>query len=177
MVLVVVEPEDHGGVLGKADQKFLVVAHSVVAEHLNLLEHLRRVVHLGVARGEDHVPEEGHLLHQRARRGVQVVHEVGRAHSGGRRHLHVREIASQSQLVVLRHAVGVRVHQFFHGGFVTLCGSSFELVVSGSETGAAHEVGHQCNVLVCHSATPFFKLRAPLKAHGFRRGHLEVRQL
>jgi hypothetical protein len=46
MVLVVVQPENHGRVLRDLHQKITIVAHAVPAEQLDLLQQLVVVVHL-----------------------------------------------------------------------------------------------------------------------------------
>ena len=38
MALIIVQPEDHGRVLGQLDEQLPVVPHAVVAEHLDLAE-------------------------------------------------------------------------------------------------------------------------------------------
>ena len=64
MVAVVVQPVDHRRVLGQLHQQFLEAAQAVLAEHLDLLGQLGRIVHFGVARGEQLVPEQGYLFFQ-----------------------------------------------------------------------------------------------------------------
>ncbi len=59
------------------------IAHAVVAEQINLLQHLIVIVDLRVTGREHMVPEQRHLLFQRALRGHQIIHVVDVAH---RRH-------------------------------------------------------------------------------------------
>ena len=84
VVLVVVEPVNHGRVLGQHDQQVAVVARSVVAEHVDLRDQVIVVVDLGVTDRKDAVPEERHLLFQRPLGVDQVVEPVCRTGNGHR---------------------------------------------------------------------------------------------
>ena len=99
--------------------------------------HLGDVVHLGVPRGEDHVPEQGHLLFQGARRGQQMVHEVGRTQVGGGGVLVPRVVPVHGQLVEFGNAVGPRIYQLVDGGLVAPGGPGLQLAVGRPETGRA----------------------------------------
>jgi len=65
VVLLIIEPEDHGRVGRHLHQKIAVVAHSAFAKDRDLLQQLVVIVDLGVAGREDVVPEQRHLLFQR----------------------------------------------------------------------------------------------------------------
>ena len=147
VVLVVVQPENHGRVLGQLDQQFPVVAHAVLAEHVYLLQHLVAVVHLGVAGGEDVVPEEGHLLLEGPGGVNHLPHVVGLAvvgHSAGQ--LGAGGVPEEEVLVVVGDVVLLGLQKLLHGGLVSPGGSLLQLGAGCSEAGAPHQVGHQRNV-------------------------------
>ena len=79
VVVLVVEPENHCRVAGKLDEKVAEAPQSISAEHLDLLEDCLGLVELGVAGGEDVMPEERHFLFQRA----TGVNQCGRASKPG----------------------------------------------------------------------------------------------
>ena len=150
VVLVVVQPEDHRRVPRDRHQQIAIVAHAVVAEQFDLLQQLVVVVDLRVAGGEHVVPEQRHLLLQRALRVHQVVHVVDVAH---------RRLAAGQQrgrLVTQQH-IGVHgrlrgiLDQFLDGRVVALGHARLELVPGCPEARATHQMGHQTDVvLVCH---------------------------
>ena len=151
VVLIVVEPEDHGGVLGHFYQHGAVGAHAEIPEHVNLEGHLQRAVDLGVGSGEDVVPEEGYLLFQGSWRVDEAVHPVAGhvLRVGG--HLEAGGHAEKLVGVEGWDAVGFRLQKLFHGGFVAIGHAALEFVPVCAETGSPHEVGHKCNVLVRHT--------------------------
>jgi hypothetical protein len=65
VVVAVVQPVDHGRVLGQRHQQLAVVAHAFITEHVGLGDELVPVVDLRLAGGEHVMPEEHHLLLQR----------------------------------------------------------------------------------------------------------------
>ena len=86
MVLIIVQPVDHRGVLGYCHKDVLVVAHALLAEHVNHVKDFVPVVNLRDTCGEDSVPEDCHLLLQRSVRVNHVVEPSGvsRALNGAR---------------------------------------------------------------------------------------------
>ena len=163
VVLVVVEPVNHGRVLRQHDQQVAVVARAVIAPHVDLRDQVIVVVHLGVAGGEDMVPEERHFLFQRAL-GVDHLEEpVGRARRGDRAAGGERgHVAEELVDVGARHIVG-RVDQLFDNGFVALGGAPLKFVAVRAEAGAAHQVRHQRDVVwVGHHAAS--KIPRPRRA-------------
>jgi hypothetical protein len=146
VVLVVVEPEDHRGVLRHLQQQVAIVAHAVVAEEVDLLQDLVVVVDLGVAGREHVVPEQRHLLFQRALRRHQVIHVVDVAH---RRHAagqQRRRLVPQQGVVIDRRLL-LRSQQFLDRRVVAFGRARFEFVAAGAKSGSPHQVGHQCNVV------------------------------
>ena len=73
VILVVVEPVDHGRVARQLNQYGAEVGKAVGAKHLDVIDHARRVLALGPARRQDAMPEKRHLLLQRP---ISVQHPV-----------------------------------------------------------------------------------------------------
>ena len=42
------------------------------------------------------------------------------------------------------------MQKFLHRCLVPLCGSGFELIMLGSESGAPHQMSHQSDIFLCH---------------------------
>ena len=142
VVFVVVQPEDHGGVLGQLDEQVLVVSQTVLAEHVDLLQQLVTVVHLGVAGGENVVPEKRDLLFERALGADHLVHPVGLTGEGsttGEQEAGV--IPEHQRHLAALHLFG-RIEQFLDSGLVALSNPSLQLLTRRPETDAAHQVGH-----------------------------------
>ena len=159
MVLVVVQPEDHGRVLGHLDQQIFIAAQAVVPEHVQLYQHLVTIVYLGVAGGEHVVPEQRHLFNQRLLGVDHAVYPSGLTQGG---HATRQQRAgvipgdhSKGVGFVLRTVVG-GIYQLLHSGLVSLGNVSFELFLRSPEASAAHQVGHEGKIfLVCHAVPPF----------------------
>ena len=139
MILVVVQPKDHGRVLGNHNEKVTEAAQPVLAESFNLLQHHGAVVNLGVARGEDVMPEEGHLLLQRPWSVDQTVHPLGLAVGGIAASVLRRRVMSiEVVLVHVGNAVTRRVHHLFHYGFIAFVYVGLQLVAGSAEAGPPH---------------------------------------
>ena len=150
VVLVVVQPEDHRRVLRDLQQQVAIVAHAVAAEQLDLLQQLVVVVDLRVAGGEHAVPEQRHLLFQRALRVHQIVHVVDVAHRRLAAGQQRRRLMTQQRVGIDRR-LRLRVQQFLDGRVVALGHARLEFVAAGSEARTPHQMGHQRDVvLVCH---------------------------
>ena len=143
VVPVVVQPVDHGRVLGQFHQQVVELAQAMLPEHLDLLGNLRGIVHLGVAGGEQLVPEEGHLLFQRPLGVHHPVHPF-RLIGGRTQRPFQRGEEAVKQFVVNRRLV-FGVEQLFNGGFVSLGGARLQFCVGSAETCPPHQVGHQGN--------------------------------
>ena len=76
-VLLVVEIDEHGGVLADAHQQIAKVAVRVFAEHGELAEHLAIVDDLVISGGEVAVPEQHQFLLERAAGFEHTVGEPG----------------------------------------------------------------------------------------------------
>ena len=132
----VVQIEHHGRVNGKGQQQFGETAHPQFPEHVQLLLYLAAVLALGVADAKDAVPEEGHLLLQRALSVDHAVGEISLVDFQGVHLFPVDEIALQD--VHLQVRLLHRAEQFVHHGLVALGGVLFQFFVGGAETGATH---------------------------------------
>ena len=164
MVLLVVQPEDHGRVLGQMEEKLLVVAHAHAAEELDLGRHSVAAAHLGCCRRENVVPEESHLLLERSTpipHGVEPVHldvEVGPGLLG------LRKVTVELELVEL--GLVLRVEELLHYALVPALGELFELRPCRAESGPTHQVGHLGDpVTISHSRAPNGRRRRHLQAY------------
>ena len=124
----------------------LKAAHAQLAEHVELELNLAAVLALGVAGAEDAMPEQGHLLLQRALGVDHPVGEIRLVNFQGVHFLPVDEVPLQDVHFQVR--LGNRVEQFFDGGFIACGGALFQLGVRGAETGPTHQVRHLGNFLV-----------------------------
>ena len=125
MVLVVVQPEDHGRVLRDRQQQITIVAHALLAEQLDLFQQLVVVVDLGIAGGEHMVPEQRHLLLQRALGVHQIVHVVDVAHRRLAAGQQRRRLMAQQHIRIDRR-LGLGVQQFLDRRLVPLGHARFE---------------------------------------------------
>ena len=82
VVVVVVQPVNHGWVFGHFKEQFAEIAHSPVTELDDHVHYIVVVVNLGNAGGEDSMPEKGHLLFQGALGVYQVMQPLGCTHAG-----------------------------------------------------------------------------------------------
>jgi hypothetical protein len=62
VVLLVVEPENHRRISGNIQQQVAIIPQPALAEQIDLLQKLVVIVDLGIARRENMVPEQRHLL-------------------------------------------------------------------------------------------------------------------
>src|SRR5438132_515354 len=69
VVVTVIQPVNHGRVLGQRNQQVAIVTHALLAEHVGLVDEFVPVIDLRLAGGEHLVPEQHHLLLQRPFRG------------------------------------------------------------------------------------------------------------
>ena len=153
VVFAVVQPVNHGRILRQLQQEFLVVAHALFPEHGHHAGDFVVVVNLGDAGGKDLVPEEGHLLFQWP---LGVDHEpepFGGAHAGQGAGFPGPGVVAD-QFVTVQCGLRFGVEQFFHRGLVAASGPLLQLLPGGAETGPAHQVGHQGDVLVSHRCPP-----------------------
>ena len=84
MVLTVIQPVNHGRVLGHSQQDLSVFTHTLLSEQVDHGRKLVVVVDLGNPRREQLMPEEGHFLFQRTLGGNHTVHPLTSAMTGHR---------------------------------------------------------------------------------------------
>src|SRR5262244_586878 len=65
MIIVIVEPDNHGRIFRELDQQRIEPPETVAPEHVDLVEEGPSLIELRVTRGEEAVPEERDLLLQR----------------------------------------------------------------------------------------------------------------
>ena len=151
VVLVVVEPVDHGWVFGQPEEQLSIVSHPKLAEHLDLIQEVVAVVHLVVPGGEEVVPEQRHLLLERPPGVDQVVEPVRltlRDVPPG--DLHGRMVPVEEESVDRRL---LRIQQVLDRLLVTVRNKLLELVPVDAESGSAHQVSHQRKI--------FFRRHSP----------------
>ena len=149
MVVAVVEPVNHGGVFGQFNQEVPVVAEGVLAEHVYLVDNDVVVVDLGLAGGEEVVPEEDHLLFEGPTGVDESVEPGSAAHAwGGDGAVETGVIAQELEPVGL---IAIGVHQLVDGGIVAFGYAPFQLLAAGAETGSAHKVSHQGYIVTSHT--------------------------
>ena len=141
VIVAVVQPVDHRRIPGQGHQQIPVVAHAPFPEHIDLLENFVEVVNLGVAGGENLMPEQDHLF-LKGPAGVDHVVQPDRpAHAGGRRRFpEAGLIAQQFQPVggrLLR-----RIQQFLHGGRVAPGRPFLQFRPGRAKAGPPHQMRH-----------------------------------
>ena len=141
VVIAVVQPVDHGRVLGHLDQEVFIAAHSELAELDDHVHHVVVVVNLGNAGRENLVPEQRHLLFQRPLGVEHVVHPFTGAHARqSARPPSPRVIPHHFDPVHLRLVIGIE--KLFHRSLVALGCSGFQLLTVRTEPRPAHKVCH-----------------------------------
>ena len=114
VIAVVVQPVNHGRALRQLRQQIGKSGQPLPAEHGNLLGQLRRIVHFGVAGGEQLMPEQGHLFLQGPTGVDHPIDPLGLGGHRGQGTLEVGKVADQVILVDAR--LRPRIQQFLDGG-------------------------------------------------------------
>ena len=111
------------------------------------------LIELGVAGGEEAVPEEGYFLLERT---PGRNHAIQPGRSGGVKLTEFRLIDVIAPDDVLRHGLRVAgVEQFLNHRRVTLRHIGLEVLPGGAKPGAAQQMRHECDVLLMHAAVSF----------------------
>jgi hypothetical protein len=116
----------------------------VAAEHGDLLRNDAWVVALVEAGGKQPMPEEGHLLLQRALGVDQAVGPAGLRAVKLKRLLGIEVIALQNIFLDRRRRFGVQ--QFLNGGLIAFRYGLFQLIARGTEARAPKQVRHQLQI-------------------------------
>ena len=146
MISVVVQPEDHGRRLCHLHQQVTESAQSVFTEDGNLAGHLRWIVHLGVAGGEQLMPEEGHLLFQRPLGVDHPEYPIGLINRRRPGPLITREVTVQQFFIYGR--LQLWMQKLLDHGFVAFGDTLLQYFTGITETRASHQVGHQSNIFL-----------------------------
>ena len=152
VVVLVVQPDDHGRIPGEFRQQVSEAAHAPVPEHADLVGEGLAVDDLGVSGGEDAVPEQGDLLPQR---GGSAGHAVQPVLAGTQGAHHAGQLGVEPADEVVTHALlAAVVEEPLDGGLVALGGVGFQLLAGGAEAGAPHQVADEFDIAVCHILPP-----------------------
>jgi len=123
----------------------------VLAEQLDLFQHLVVIVDLGIAGGEDVVPEQRHLFFERPLGVHQIIQPVDVAHRRLAAGEQGRRLIAQQRVRVSR-GLRLRMQQLLDGRLVALASTRLKLVTAGSEARPSHQMCHQFDVvLICHT--------------------------
>ena len=99
MVAIVVQPEDHGRILGQFYQKVLEFTQTILPKHGNLGGQFRRIIHFGVTSGEQLVPKECHLFFKVPMGVYHAIDPLGLVDGGCPRHFVARHEPEENALV------------------------------------------------------------------------------
>ena len=147
-VLVVVQPVDHGRVARELQQNGAHVRHAYSAEHIDLAVEGGHVLALEKGRGEDVVPEEGHLLLERTARYGHPVYPP----DGGAVVVVPAVVAVAQVGIDVGEALGVE--QVVHHVVVGSARQGLQLAAGGAEPGPPHQVSSQSQIAVIHTCSP-----------------------
>ena len=151
VVLVVVQPDDHGRVFGQLHEQRPEAAESVATKHPDLV-----VIHLAerylrVPGSEDAVPEQWHLLPERS---VGVDHAVQPEYRIAADAHHPGDLVVIPPDEVDGHGLGLAAaEQLLDGGLVALLCVGLNLVPSRAKRGSTHQVRDQLGVCLAHVAS------------------------
>ena len=142
VVLVVVQPEDHGRASRDFEKQVSELSETFFAEHIHHVDDLVIVVHFGNSSSENLMPEQGHFFLQRSL-GVYHSPDPTRLAESARGAGFPLRVMVPEKLVDVYGLSVFRVQKFFDGRLVSDCDSRFQLLASGAETRAPHEMGHR----------------------------------
>ena len=143
----VIEEEDHRGVFGNLDQEFAEATHPMLAEHFELVVVGGVALHLAVGGAEDAVPEEDHLFLELGPGVDEPPSEILGDATGEVAPLYETAF---SEVEVEAVGVGFGIEQLLHCCFISLLRPFNQVVITGTETGPTHKVGHEGNILVSY---------------------------
>ena len=148
MVVLIIKPDDHGGIFGQLDQQGVQTPHAMAPEHVDLVPEHLAVNDLGIAGGKNTVPQQTHLLQEGGRGGDHALQPV--LPIGPRPH-HAGLLVMKAPDHIIPHPLRRGgIDQRLHRGVVALRRRRLALRTGGAETGAAHQLGDQCNVVCTH---------------------------
>ena len=148
MIVVVVQPDNHGRVFGQFYQQGSEAAQAVPPEHIYLVKRSVGLVELDIASGEETVPEEGQLLFQGASGSNHPVQPVG-PRTIQQAHLGLLRVVAPDD--VIGHVLRVGgVKQLLDHRFIALGDVFLKLIPGRAKSRSAHEMRHQLHLLVTH---------------------------
>src|SRR5437899_3621341 len=174
MVVLIIEPDDHGGIFGQRDQQVIKTPHTMAPEHVDLVPEYLAVNDLGIAGSKNTVPKQTPFLQQRGRCGDHAVQPV--LPIGPRPH-HAGLLVVKAPDHIIPHPLRIGgIDQRLHCGVVALGRIRLELRTGGAETGAAYQMCDQCHVVCTHLISlSLLSVLMPVQgAVGFRFGAGEV---
>ena len=115
----VVEEENHRRVFGNLNQQVAEAAHTVLAEHFQLVVVGGVALHLAVGGAEDAVPEQHHLLFEL---GPGVDEPPGEVFGDAAGEVAPLDEAAFRQVEVEAVGIGFGIEQLLYGCFVSLLG-------------------------------------------------------
>ena len=148
MIVVVVEPDDHGWVFGQLDKQSRQAPKAVLSEHLYLIHEHLALRQLGVARGEYAVPKERHLLDERRAAVYHAVQPIRREPRHPKATGIVRMIPPQEIHLDAVRPLGIEKH--IHGGIVAMSRVLLNLRPRRAEPCSSHQMRYQFPIVIRH---------------------------
>ena len=146
MVVLVVQPHQHGRVPGNGHKNVLEAAHSQLTELVQLVDDNPGLDRLGRPRCENPVPEQGHLFLERV---LGLDHAVDPVRIASRAISEVRLVDEIPADEVGWHYVGAGgIQQLIDGGVVPQFHISTKLVSCCAKAGPPHQMGHELQILL-----------------------------
>ena len=145
VVVAVVQPVDHSWVPGNLQQQFAEVPHRMGVQHFVVSPHRRPGVQLGESRSKHAVPEQRHLLFQRATRIEDAIQPAASgADKSLRLHMHWRE---PQRNVIVRLRLAHRIQQPVNGRVISPFCQRLDLVIPCAKTCSSHQVRYQGSII------------------------------
>ena len=148
VIVVVVEPDDHGWVFGQLDKQRRQAPKAVLSEHLYLIHEHLALRQLGVARGEDAVPKERHLLDERRAAVYHAVQPIRREPRHPKATGVVGMIPPQEIHLDAVRPLGIEKH--IHGGIVAMSRVLLDLRPRRAEPRSSHQMRYQFPIVIRH---------------------------
>ena len=152
MIIVIVEPDNHGRVFEELDQQRIELPETVAPEHVDLVEEGPGLIELRVARSKEAVPEERDLLFQRA---LGRDHAMQPGSSGGVKLAELRLIYVVATDDILGHGLWIAGLEFFDHRLVALGDRGLEFITRRTKPGAAQQMRHERHILLRHASVSF----------------------
>ncbi len=153
MIIIIVEPDNHGRVLRELDQQRIQPPETMAPEHVDLVEEGPGLIELRVARGKEAVPEERDLLFQWA---LGRDHAIQPGSPCGVELAELRLVYVVATDDVLGHSLWIAgVEQFLDHRLIALGNRGLDFITRRTKPGAAQQMRHECHVLLMHASVSF----------------------